>query len=202
MEFRDPRPHRSGHRDPHPGTIQSLLSDGHAAIPTPPSGRRGRADQTPGPMHRFTRHPESYDQFGSFGLFKSELGARRMSTERVTLIPRCAECREGWLPGDEKRWKRLPRHRQSAGGERREALDQRLGMHRLPDGEVALELNVVVRSRERVWPCCGVDDPAVDDLDEALATSQVVSEGGGRGRCVGSYSHFAAWWFRSGHESS
>ena len=65
-------------------------------------------------------------------------------------------------------------------------------MHRLPDGEVALKLNVLVRSRERLWPCCGVDDPAVDDLDEALATSQVVSEGGGGGRCVGSYSHFAA----------
>jgi hypothetical protein len=73
-----------------------------------------------------------------------------------------------------------------AGGERSEALDERLGMHRLPDGEVALKLNVVVRSRERLWPCCGVDDPAVDDLYEALATSQVVSEGGGRGRCVSS----------------
>ena len=70
-------------------------------------------------------------------------------------------------------------------------------MHRLPDGEVALKLDVLVRRRERLWPCCGVDDQAVDDLDEALATSQVVSEGGGRGRCVGSYSHFAAWWFRS-----
>jgi hypothetical protein len=68
-------------------------------------------------------------------------------------------------------------------------------MHRLPDREVALKLNVLVRSRERLWPCCGVDDPGVDDLDEALATSQVVSEGGGRGRCVGSYSHFAARWF-------
>ena len=65
-------------------------------------------------------------------------------------------------------------------------------MHRFPDGEVALKLNVVVRSRERLWPCCGVDDPAVDDLDEALAASQVVSEGGGRSRCVGAYSHFAA----------
>jgi hypothetical protein len=73
-----------------------------------------------------------------------------------------------------------------AGGERSEALDERLGMHRLPDGEVALKLNLVVRSRERLWPCCGVDDPAVDDLYEALATSQVVSEGGGRGRCVSS----------------
>ena len=71
-------------------------------------------------------------------------------------------------------------------------------MHRFPDGEVALKLNVLVRSRERLWPCCGVDDPAVDDLDEALATSQVVSEGGGRVRCVGSYSHFAARWLRSG----
>jgi hypothetical protein len=86
----------------------------------------------------------------------------------------------------------------SAGGQRREALDQRLGMHRLPHGEVALKLNVLVRNRERLWSCCGVDDPVVDDLDEALATSQVVSEGGGRGRCVGSYSHFAALWFRSG----
>ena len=75
-------------------------------------------------------------------------------------------------------------------------------MHRFPDGEVALELNVVVRSRERVWPCSSVDDPAVDHLDETLATSQVVSEGGGRGRCVGSYSHFAASWFRLGPESS
>jgi len=62
-------------------------------------------------------------------------------------------------------------------------------MHRLPHGEVALKLNVLVRNRERLWSCCGVDDPVVDDLDEALATSQVVSEGGGRGRCVGSYSH-------------
>ena len=79
--------------------------------------------------------------------------------------------------------------RRSAGGQRREALDRRLGMHRLPDSEVALKLNVLVRSRERLWLYCGVDDPAVDDLDEALATSQVVSEGGGRGRCVGSYSH-------------
>src|SRR6185312_9566356 len=44
-------------------------------------------------------------------------------------------------------------------------------MHGFPDGEVALKLNVVVRSSERLWPCCGVDDPAVDDLDEALTTT-------------------------------
>ena len=46
---------------------------------------------------------ESYDQFGSFGLFESELGSRRMSTEQVALIPRCAECGEHWLPDDEER---------------------------------------------------------------------------------------------------
>ena len=47
---------------------------------------------------------ESYDQFGSFGLFESELGSRRMSTEQVALIPRCAECLDVWLPNDEDRW--------------------------------------------------------------------------------------------------
>lgn len=75
-------------------------------------------------------------------------------------------------------------------------------MHRLPDSEVALKLNVLVRSRERLWLYCGVDDPAVDDLDEALATSQVVSEGGGRGRCVGLYSHFRRAVVSFGPESS
>lgn len=50
---------------------------GHAAIPTPPSGRRGRADQTLGLCIVPRDAAESYDQFGSFGLFESELGSRR-----------------------------------------------------------------------------------------------------------------------------
>jgi hypothetical protein len=28
-----------------------------------------------------------------------------MSTERVALIPHCAECGEVWLPADEDRWR-------------------------------------------------------------------------------------------------
>ena len=41
---------------------------GHAAIPTPPSGRRGRADQTLGLCIVPRDAAESYDPFGSFGL--------------------------------------------------------------------------------------------------------------------------------------
>lgn len=58
----------------------------------------------------------------------------------------------------------------SAGSQRRETLDQGFGVHRLPHAEIALEFNVCVGSRERLWPHCGVDDLAVDHLDDALAS--------------------------------
>src|SRR4051794_11132781 len=73
-----------------------------------------------------------------------------------------------------------------AGSQRAQAFDQGFGMHRLPDTEIALKLNVCVGGRERLGPCGGVDDSAVDHLDDASATSQVVSKGSGRGRCVAS----------------
>jgi hypothetical protein len=71
-------------------------------------------------------------------------------------------------------------------------LGRALRVHRLPDGEIPIELDVSVRSREGLWPCRCIDDPAVDHFDDALAAPQILGKGGGRSRCIGSDSHVAA----------
>jgi len=69
-------------------------------------------------------------------------------------------------------------------------------MHGLPDFEVALELDMRVGRCKGLRPCSGVDDPAIDDLDDATTASQVFGERGSRGRGVGSYSHGPLSWER------
>jgi hypothetical protein len=76
--------------------------------------------------------------------------------------------------------------------ERGQPLGRALRVHRLPDGEIPIELDVCVWSREGLWPCRCIDDPAVDHFDDALAAPQILGKGGGRSRCIGSDSHVAA----------
>jgi hypothetical protein len=76
--------------------------------------------------------------------------------------------------------------------ERGQPLGRALRVHRLPDGEIPVELDVCVGSREGLWPCCCIDNPAVDHFDQALAAPEIFGKGGGRSRCIGSNSHFAA----------
>jgi hypothetical protein len=66
--------------------------------------------------------------------------------------------------------------------ERRQSLGRALRVHRLPDREISLELDVRVGSREGLWPCRRIDDPGVDHLDDALAAPQILGQGGGRSR--------------------
>ena len=64
-------------------------------------------------------------------------------------------------------------------------------MHRLPDGEISLELDVRVGSRKRLWSRDCIDDAMVDHFDDALAAPQILGKGGSRSCCVGPDSHFA-----------
>ncbi len=39
----------------------------------------------------------------------------------------------------------------------------------MPNGEIPVEFHVCMGSSKGLWPCCGVDDLAVDHFDDALA---------------------------------
>ena len=66
--------------------------------------------------------------------------------------------------------------------ERGQAFGPTLRVHRLPDREIPLELDVCVWGRKGLWSCCCIDDSAVDHFDDALATPQILGQGGGRSR--------------------
>ena len=80
----------------------------------------------------------------------------------------------------------------TTGSRAGQSFSRALRVHRLPDGEIPVELDVCVWSCEGLRPCCRIDDLAVDHFDEALAAPQIFGQGGGRSRCIGSDSHFAA----------
>src|SRR5439155_12765476 len=75
--------------------------------------------------------------------------------------------------------------------ERAQSFGRALRMHRLPDGEISLELDVRVGSRKRLWARDCIDDAMVDHFDDALAAPQILGKGGSRSCCVGPDSHFA-----------
>ena len=86
-----------------------LVAQGAALTATPRFRRRPRGGGAEpirplGPCIVPRDAAESYDQFGSFGLFESEFRLTGHEHRAGRPGPRCAECLDVWLPADEERW--------------------------------------------------------------------------------------------------